>query len=590
MIRVAVLDSTVDIFSSVFEKLNISFCDKFYNKKDETDSKHGTAVCEVIYQNIKKVEETEIKVFPVFDKNGEADPEDIISVLKYIESDGNFHIVNMSMGFLDGLYEEEMEQVCHSLMKKGTILVASFSNTGEMTYPACLDSVIGVDISNRIEIKDSYIFNEKGCVNVIFPDKQYSVSFGQENMCLVRGTSFAVAELTGKIISYLTETSDSSCENLMDYLSHGAIKKITGLYEENSINPRFKFEKIGLFPYCKETVSIVQNRKYLDCNLVGIYDYKYSTHIGEIIENSYDHSKVIVESEKKIPWDKIETLVVGYTAENSDMVRRIFYRTIKTAIEKGVKVYSFDNIKKLYDTEQIWCPIINRDFLPKTQEGKLWYIHKPVIGILGTRSRQGKFTTQIKLIKALKEMSYDVGWISTEPAGYLFDANYVFPYGYHSTVQLNVEEYTLAINKMLHDLSNKKDISIIGLQGSTLHLNMGNINQLSIKQHALLFGSYIDVVVLCVNINDDEMMIESIIKYLAACFGILVIGILIYPVVYKEKISGNFEEYTAGSQLLSSKIIRLRERINCYVFEMNDQSIYKLAEIIIDELAAGEQI
>ena len=585
MVKVAVLDSAVDIFSSIFENANVYICDEFSSGRDEFENKHGTAVCEVIGQNIKGNDRIEFVIFPIFDENGEADPEDIIAALNYIDNIGDFQIVNMSMGFLDGTYEKEMDQICCSLRRKGTILVASFSNTGEMTYPACLDSVIGVDISNKIDIKDSYIFNKEGCVNIIFPDKQYSISFGKENIYLVRGTSFAAAELTGKIISYLLREIDASYEKLMEYLSQRAVKKIGNLYEKDCIKPEFEFGKIGLFPYCKETVSIVQSKEFLHYKLVGIYDYKYSSHIGEIIENPYDCSKFIVESEKNIPWNEIETLIVAYTAENNNLIKKIFYTTIHEAIEKGIRIYSFDDITKIYNNKQVWCPIINNDFLPKTQEGKLWYINKPVIGILGTRSRQGKFTTQIRFVRALQERSYDVGWISTEPAGYLFGADYVFAYGYHSTVQLNTEEYTIAINKMLHDMSKTKDINVIGLQGSVLHLNTGNINQLSIKQHALLFGAYTDVVILCVNITDDEILIESIINYLCACFGVLVIGILIYPMVYIESLSGNFEEIVATSQQLELKIKKLEEKFKCYIFVMNDQNISSLVDIIIDELS-----
>lgn len=583
MIKIAVLDSPVKLSRHIFKGKKIANCHRFsktYNREELLTNNHGTAVCGLIFQFAQEVE---IVCFPIFDEYGEADPEEIISALHFIKNDGSYHIINMSMGFSDGSYETEINAICNQLKEDGVILVASFDNGGEMTYPACLESVIGVDISGKIDIKDSFWYNEKGCINIIFPDKQYAVNWGENDAYLVRGTSFAAAELTGKIASYLINIESDIKPNVTEYLSQVA-KVVTPLYEEHYVKPDFELGRVALFPYCKETVAVVHSQRHLVCELVGIYDYRFSSHVGESLEVFEQNRQMNVQSDQSIPWENIDTLVIGYTAENNNTVKKLFYKTVDQALTKGVHIYSLDNLSGKYTENQIWYPEIGYAFLPKTQEGKLWPINKPVIAVVGTGPQQGKFTTQVNLVNTLRKLSYSVGWIATEPTGYLFGADYVFAYGYHSTVSLNTEEYVLATNKMLHNLSKENDIIILSLQSSVLHLNTGNVNQLTIKQHAMMFGAYIDAVVLCVNGDDDDKFIESIISYLEVCFDILVAGFLVYPLTYSVE-GGNLKKAPVDSKQLKERIYQLKQRFKRPALEMNDDNILEIAQIIVDELS-----
>jgi len=583
LVKVAVLDSMVNIFHPIFKEKKVINCINYTDINSEKNTYHGTAVCGIITQIAPAAI---IECFPIFNEYYEAEPQKVIAVLQYILESRTYDIVNMSMGFFDPCYKNEINNVCSKLKKANVILVASFDNWGSMSYPACLDSVIGVDISNEMDVKKSFYYNDIGCVNVIYPNKQRYVAWGNGEYRIVRGTSFAAAELTGHICKYLMEMPIKEISSIADYLSMKSAKVVEVPHEESNIRPAYCIVKAAIFPYCKETVTIVKSMDYLCCEIVGLYDYRLSNHIGISIETLNKNKKIIVESDKKIPWDEIDTLIVGYTVKNNIEINNVFYKILGQAEEHNVNIYSLDALPSSFIYKKTWYPQVNYSFLPKTQQGKLWAIDKPVIAVLGTHSRMGKFTTQIKLSKAFHSLSYEVGMISTEPTGYLFGADYVFPYGYNSTVDISTEEYCLAINKMMNNMPEKKEIITLSLQGGVLHLNHGNINQLSIKQHAILFGAFVDIAILCVSIDDDDELIQSTINYLSACFNILTICILIYPIVYRGIYNDDpdLKEVAVPLHEMRNKEQYYSTQFKCVAMEMNNYNIQRAARMIIKEL------
>lgn len=64
-------------------------------------------------------------------------------------------------------------------------------------------------------------------------------------------------------------------------------------------------------------------------------------------------------------------------------------------------------------------PHAGKNMMPKNRFGKLRKSSKPVVGIFGTSSSQGEFTLQVKLYHELSLQNYYVGFIATEPSGYL---------------------------------------------------------------------------------------------------------------------------------------------------------------------------
>lgn len=68
--------------------------------------------------------------------------------------------------------------------------------------------------------------------------------------------------------------------------------------------------------------------------------------------------------------------------------------------------------------------------------GKLYRNPKPVLGVFGTSSRQGKFTLQLILRKHFTELGYVIGQIGTEPTAALFEMDADFHFGYNTNTDI----------------------------------------------------------------------------------------------------------------------------------------------------------
>ena len=76
----------------------------------------------------------------------------------------------------------------------------------------------------------------------------------------------------------------------------------------------------------------------------------------------------------------------------------------RAALLRGKKVVAFDDLR-IVETglpmDKVYCPVVRKEHMPGNRFGKLYRCPKPVLGIFGTSSRQGKFTLQLYLRKEL---------------------------------------------------------------------------------------------------------------------------------------------------------------------------------------------
>jgi len=63
--------------------------------------------------------------------------------LEFVSEMEEIDIVNLSIGFTDRNYAVELNHAIRKLLKRGIKIVAAYSNSGEETYPAAFDNVIG---------------------------------------------------------------------------------------------------------------------------------------------------------------------------------------------------------------------------------------------------------------------------------------------------------------------------------------------------------------------------------------------------------------------------------------------------------------
>lgn len=175
---------------------------------------HATAICGEI---LKKCPCAHIDVYPLFNAQHEADPSDLLEILDFILKNENYDIINLSLGTSDGSYFFEFDRLCTEFQKKGTIIVAAFDNFGSMTYPACISSVIGIDMLDEIKGNDEFYFIEGAIVNIICAKKQRAVLWDEPDTILSFGTSFWAGYITG-IIGGIIGNGEKDIESVLGNL------------------------------------------------------------------------------------------------------------------------------------------------------------------------------------------------------------------------------------------------------------------------------------------------------------------------------------------------------------------------------------
>ena len=163
--------------------------------------------------------------------------------------------------------------------------------------------------------------------------------------------------------------------------------------------------------------------------------------------------------------------------------------------------------------------------------GKLYKTDKPELSIIGTNSRQGKFSLQLYLRKELMKRGFAVGNMGTEPSSLLFGFDTVFPCGYNGQIQLDIPQTITAVNELIWDITQKDpDIIITGGQSGFLAYNDSNARMFP-SYHQIVFSAIqLDAIILCINPYDDTDFIERTIKAAEGLSNGKVIGIVCFPI------------------------------------------------------------
>ena len=139
--KIAILDSGCNILQ--IEKYNVARLKNFVSSDELCldDNGHGTAIFEILSRLQPEAEYTIIKVL---DEKAESRISVIIQALEYLLT-LSIDYVCMSFSTKLDYANKEMYALCQQLQKQGKVLVASKANSGETSYPAEIDNVIGVE-------------------------------------------------------------------------------------------------------------------------------------------------------------------------------------------------------------------------------------------------------------------------------------------------------------------------------------------------------------------------------------------------------------------------------------------------------------
>jgi uncharacterized NAD-dependent epimerase/dehydratase family protein len=145
---------------------------------------------------------------------------------------------------------------------------------------------------------------------------------------------------------------------------------------------------------------------------------------------------------------------------------------------------------------------------------KLKGIGKPILTVIGTSSNQGKFSLQLELRKKFIEDGYKIGQWASEPQGYLFGINQIFPVGYGSNLNFSEKEIIHFINNQLHEIEMLDcDIILSGIQSHLISEKLYNTHMYPVLQTAILTALQPDAILLVVNKYDSNDYILRTIQF-----------------------------------------------------------------------------
>jgi uncharacterized NAD-dependent epimerase/dehydratase family protein len=494
---------------------------------------HGTAISYIIKN---KLPECDIYMVKIFEDEMAVEIELLAKALEYICENIDCKIVHISNGYTQWDNSNKIYDLCYTLFSKGVIIVSSFDNNGRISYPAFFPFVIGVDSSKKCVYTDEYIYVDDEHINVQSFLFRQRLPWIENTMKEVSGNSFSSPYISCLIYSFLENSVSDFCEiqQLLKSKAKYIIEK-PSCTSINTINTKnvFEINNAIMFPYNKEIISMSRFGAELNFQIKGIYDVK---HLGNLGKTAVGHTIINYE---KIEWEsKFDTVILGHMNDLNNLLNRnVTEEIVEKCIKHQKNIFSFDDISPsirsiniLNYTGKIYYPLIDMTDVPQNRFGKMYDISIPVLAIMGTSSKQGKFTLQMELKQRFKMQNYSLGMIGTEPSSLLCGFDYCYPIGYENNVKINSYNAILCLNNMIHELEMKEsDILITGSQSQSLHLNTGNVGLYPLYQYEFLCGTMPDAIVLCVNYEDEEDYINSTILFLETVSSAQVISLVIFP-------------------------------------------------------------
>ena len=565
-IEIIVIDNGINIEHPIF---NNTIIESYYFDKTlirDTNMPidgHGTAICGIISRECSCIHIKSIRL-PII--CGYYDEINLIQLLNYIYENLNVDIINISMGLNICQHLFELYDICAKLGKKGTIIISAFDNNGCISYPAAFDNVLGVTTGYFCVSNNMFEFVDDSVVNIAAKGSVQRVPWTYPEYIFIGGNSFACAHVTAQTANFMLNGANSKNKVLQEFKKN-ATKIHIKHYENNNdkIGLPFSIKKAALFPFNKEMHSLVRYSNLLNFEIVSIYDSKFSGAVGSNASHLMKDSSVpsiIINNISQVNWDNFDTLILGHTDELSRLTYRKDLRNslISDAKEHQKNIFSFDDLSKhgIGISKTVYYPKVDNNDVPMFRFGMMYRISKPVVGVFGTSSRQGKFTLQLKIREILLKQGYSVGQIGTEPSALLYGMDYCFPMGYNSSVYTREFDTIRYLNYIINDLCQKnKDVIIVGSQSGTVPYDTGNICQFTIPQINFLMGTQPDCIVLCINPHDEVEQISRTINFIEAAVDCKVIALVVFPMIVQNGWKGI---YGAKNQLEEGMFLEIKSK------------------------------
>jgi uncharacterized NAD-dependent epimerase/dehydratase family protein len=551
---------------------------------------HGTIIHSIIS---KRIESGRIYVIKLPDCQDDYSASGLIAALEYIKQNIRCKIINISLGYKTGDDINELYNICAELSSMGAVVLSAFDNEGCYSYPAAFDCVIGVDSKNDIKNITEFDYVENSPVNILAKGNLQRIKMQDGRVLLVGGASIACAYMTSLLIDKIG--NDLNFQSALTYLKTKArYSYCSNVLSKETGNRFFKITNAVIFPFAKESQAFLRFADKLQFHIQGYYDVRCSGKVGRKLTSYYEgaESMECIMDIERVDFKGVDALILGHLDELNYLSNRDYKKElINKAVAAHVNIYSFDPLdqyKELYADSGIKCyyPKVTLQDIPQNTFGKLYKISKPVVGIFGTSSQQGKFSLQITMKNELESRGYDVGTVGTEPHSLLFDFDVVFPMGYNATVHLRNNQIVLYLNNEINNLCLKgKEIILAASQAQTIPYYCNNLMEFPSMQYHFALGTKPDAIVLCINYHDEIPYIRNTMYTLMGLTDADIIALVMYPITYSADWNGVYgnSRYQISLSEFEQKADILQKEFQIPVFMLGDQQQMKeLCQIIIE--------
>lgn len=597
MKHIIILDTGVNLSHPKLNEKNIR-CKRITDSgfeeifEDSDANGHGTAICGIITEKNANIKLT---MYKIFDSEDYVDEEILLKTLVYIFENEKFDFLHLSLGISQCNNIEKFEKLCNDMARENIIIVSAFSNYGTASYPTAFSSVIGVDSLIECKKNDDFIYSENSIVNVYAKGTNQRVCWSNKQKYIINsGNSFASAHVTAFLLNTL-EKNKLNLEQAKKKLKEKALYVINSpLLKIKKID--FPFQNIAVFPLNKEIYSTLNYRNMLRCNVSIIFDIRESGKIGDDIQkylfkDDFASSLNIINLfDFEFHVNEFDTLVIGHLKKINE-ITGIDYKQIciNFCLNNYKNLISFDDLSddiiEKFTKKNLSCFYCNVENINYDLNEKLRIIGVPSIVVCGTSSQQGKFSLQLELRKKFITEGYSVGQWSSEPQGYLFDIDEVFPLGFGSNNNFSEKQVIHYINNQLHSIEKeKKDIIISGIQSFTITERLYNTIFYPSLQNSIISALQPDCVVLMVNSYDNIDYIRRTISYIESiCETKVVCLVLSFKDINKTWSSMELSIKKIEEKKSKIKIEAIKKELNrpCY----NYDEIDKVFEQIIKYLS-----
>ena len=499
---------------------------------------HGTSVTDLI---IEKCPESNLLMIKICDSYTDFSCDTLCSALRYIVTNKlHCNVLNISLGIqrVDNfkLFSKLIEQIISM-----NIVVVSAYHSKTMSFPAAFKDVIGVDVNSKIKSLDDFVYNENGIIDIIGSDSYIRFAQNKNKSSFNRGSSFIAAKISGLLVRFFYKNDNCSDRNKVARQYLKSIAKTVRIFHDPVIDRGAMFLKTTkqaiALPFNKEIAALAANEDLINFEIANYFDFEISLNKNKLVSSVLPHSnnQKKIRSICEINWEnEFDTVICGHCKEYEVLTgSKVIDNIIHNCMVHNKKIYCFDDLSDKKNINDLNCyfPCVHKNMVPKDRYNKLFELSKPILAIMGTSSVQGKYSLQLTLRRQLLSMGYNVSNIGTEPNGYIFGFDYIFPIGYESKTTLNPYEFTTLVNNAIWNSEQKDpDIIIIGSQSGTIPIANNNLEYFLFRQYELLLGCNPDAVLLCVNSFDSDLYIKKTINFIESCTHAKVIALVLSPI------------------------------------------------------------